>query len=201
MTESKQEIKIKRTKSFLFVFPMLGDTVNDFLDIETKELKKQHPNKFIDTPLINAYIGDIDKPEYNNHIFVLYKFFKSKAYGYLVEQLESHPCFVEMYNINPTYEMFVFQVTDDFQLEYDLFKSEKPRIYRRFSETYKQHILKFLDPLIDSKAIESILYSHEKRFKEQEELIGQPIPRDLDNYSIPLIVEETFNKKQFLNQN
>ena len=97
MSESKEIVKIKRTKSFLFVFPMLSDIITDFIDNETLELRRI--GKTSEIPLVNAYVGDVDKPEYNNHIFLLYKFYKSKEYGYLVDKLHSHPFFVEMYNL------------------------------------------------------------------------------------------------------
>ncbi len=212
MTAEKEiKSKIKRTKSFLFVFPMLSDTVNDFLDDETKELKKS--GKQVELPLLNCYVGDVDKPEYTNHIFVFYKWIKTKDFSVFESSLQKHPFFVEMYDPTPGHVMFVFGVPDDFQLEYELFKSERPKIYRRFSRAYKEQILSFLDPIVERKSIENILYSkdyhdskgkehkvvgHEERFLELEKSIGQRIPRDLDNYSIPDIEQETFNKQQFI---
>ena len=196
MTAANVMKKVKRTKSFLFVLPMLSDTIEDFMDEETKV--RRAALKKADNPLINCYIGDVDKPQYKEHIFVLYKFVGTKKFGVFENELMDHPCFVDMYNPTPKYDMFVFSVPDDFKLEYDLFISEKPRIYRRFSEVYKKHVLKFLDPIVDSKSVHSILYHEEERYLEQEALIGAHIPRDLDNYSIPIIEDETFNKLNFM---
>jgi len=216
MTENKEIVKVKRSKSFLFVFPMLSESINDFLDNETKELR----SKGFSADIPECFIRDVDKPEYTNHIFLLYKFNGTKEFGIFEDGLTKHPFFVEMYNPTPRHDMFVFGVPDDFQLEYELFKSEKPRIYRRFGEQYKQQVMNFLDPLMDRKAIESILYSyklnehgkpiydmsgrkiksetHENRFRKLESMIGTSIPRDLDNFSIPIIEEETFNKNKYL---
>ncbi len=212
MIEEKElKKKIKRTKSFLFIFPMLSDTINDFLDNETKELRKG--GQKIDLPLLNCYIGDVDKPHYKNHIFILYDWIKSKDFSIFEQSLSKHPFFVEMYDPTPKHVMFVFSVPDDFKLEYELFKSERPKIYRRFSNQYKEQILSFLDPVMELKSIENILYSkdyidskgkehkivgHEERFLELEKMIGQKIPRDIDNYAIPNIEQETFNKERML---
>ena len=200
MTVEAKE-KIKRTKSFLFIFPMLSDTANNFLDNETKELRRIGKN--VDLPLLNCYIGDVDKPQYNNHIFLFYKWIKTKDFGLFEQHLSKHESFVEMYDPTPGHVMFVFEAPDEFKLEYNLFKSEKPRIYRRFSDIYKKHILAFLDPIVDNKSVESILYSHESRFKDLENGLSIPgsvitIPRDIDNYPIPILIEETFDKQQFL---
>ncbi len=209
--EKEVKKKIKRTKSFLFVFPMLSDTVNDFLDNETKELRKNGQD--ISLPLLNCYIGDVDKPQYKNHIFVLYDWVKTKDFSLFEANLQNHPFFVDMYDPTPKHVMFVFSVPDDFRLEYELFRSERPKIYRRFSNQYKEQVLTFLDPIMQIKSIENILYSkdyfdskgiehkvegHEDRYLKLEKLIGQTIPRDIDNYAIPNIEEETFNKLQII---
>lgn len=189
-----EEIKSKRTKSFHFVLPMLGGTIDDYIDDETRGLRSSGLG--VDIPLLNCYVGDSSKPEYNNHIFLLYKFIGTKVFGLFLEKLSEHPLYTDLYGVSPKHDILVFNVPEQYELEYKLFKSEKPKIYRRFSDNYKKQVIKFLDPLVNIESIESILYHKESRFKEQEKLIGQAIPRDLDNYSIPIIEEETFNKKK-----
>lgn len=202
MAEIKDKIILQRTKTSRFIFPMLSNTILDFIDSETLEYKRL--GKLVDNPLLNAYIGDIDKPHYNNHIFILYRFIGTKSFGLLEKSLTEHPLYVEMYDPTPNHVMFVFKVPDEYQIEYDLFKSEKPKIYRRFSEAYKQHIIKFMEPLLGVDDIKSILYSYESGFKALEKKLSFPgsivnIPRDLDNYPIPILSEETFNKQYLEN--
>ena len=130
-----------------------------------------------------------------------------------------HPNFIEMYNPTTKHDMFVFSVPEEYQLEYNLFKSDRPKIFKRFGDGYKHRIVKFLEPIFDTAEVESILYphvvddkgkyvlmdgkrvpseAHEKRFAELEKDLGMKIPRDIDNYSIPNIEMETFNKLKFL---
>lgn len=201
MTEEIKDVKIKRSDSFRFIFPMLSDSINDFVDKESLVLALEaiRLKRGTNLPLINCYIADKDIPEYNNHIFVLYKFIGSKEFGIFEQSLTKHPYFVEMYNPTSRHDMFVFGVPVEYQVEYDLFMSERPKIYRRFSDEYKKRVISFLSPMFDIKDITNILYADESRFKDMEKKIGVKIPRDIDNYSIPDITNnETFDKTKYL---
>ena len=124
----------------------------------------------------------------------MYKFIGTKGFSIFENSLTKHPIYVEMYDPTPKHVMFIFRVPDEYQIEYDLFRSERPKIYRRFSDAYKSHIIKFMEPMYGVDELKSILYSHETRFKQLELDLGVKIPRDIDNYSIPSMDEEIFNK-------
>lgn len=217
MSEKEANVKIKRTDSFRFILPMLSESIYDLIDEDTKRARESKRKAFV--PLINCYIADVDRPEHDNHIFVLYRFIGTKSFSIFEQNLASHPNFVEMYNPTDKHDMFVFSVPDDYRLEYSLFRSDRPKIFRRFDHNYKQRILKFLEPLFDVAEVESILHpyvidkegrfvldngkkirseAHEKRFLDLERELGVKIPRDIDNYTIPSMENETFNKLNFI---
>ena len=61
--------------------------------------------------------------------------------------------------------------------------------------------MKFLDPVAETRGdngLEAILYSFESRYKRQEAIIGAKIPRDIDNYSVPIVEEETFDRNKYV---
>jgi len=172
--------KINRTKSFMFILPMLGKTILEFKNVL---------NCFV-------YADDERGQMYDNNIFILSKFDPSKDFSLFEKRIESHPYYETSYDItnNSTdYVIFVFRVPEQYEYEYKLFTRAKPILYRKFSGEYKEHIINFFNPTMDTSKIRAILYSDEKLYVEMEKKFKVEIPRELDNYAVPDLKEETFN--------
>ena len=171
--------KVKRTKSFNFLLPMIGgigSTIKDFPGV------------------LNCYLNDIQRKA-EDSIFVLFDFDGSVAFGKFEESLTKHKYYVEAYDPTDKHVMFVFGVPD--WKNYDLFLDGK---YSKMSETYKKHILQFLDPKIETGPIKEILYKSDERKKRLEKEYDIKIPSHLDLYDPPSLREETFDVDEFKKQ-
>jgi hypothetical protein len=128
------EIKVeekKTTKTSGFILPMLGFSRN-----------------FYGVALRNVYLGDGEKPEYNEHIMLLFRFTSDPQFTWLDKQLEGHKEFVDRYDVdNGKSIMFVFKVPDVFKDDYNKFKKGK---YSQFSPKLKQDTLKLNELTPDS---------------------------------------------------
>lgn len=153
---------------------MLDEFQHDVIMCGNKR-KKNH------TYLVNCFIGDDDKANYNNHIFLLYEYSGEKWYADFVDYLITSKYYLDMYEPDVRHTMFVFNVPKQWQKEYELFKEGK---YSSFSEDYKERILSFYRKTPDS-AIYKVLYKEEEKYIEWEKKTGVKIPRDLDPSSAP----------------
>jgi len=161
------------TRSTTYLMPMLGHSVKEFINV------------------VNCYMYDESKPEYDNHIFLLHKFDDDVRSGYLSyeDSLKQHELYVDSYDPNNPHVMFVFKVPEEYQKEYDLFKAGQ---YSKFRDSYKRHILKFQGGLFQTKKIRQVLYKSEKLHKEWEERLGVEIPLGQELSSIPDRDKETY---------
>ncbi len=117
-----KEIDNSRTLSTSCVLPMLG-----------------HPWYWYGKYLVNFYLGDKNRPEYDYNIFCLLRFSEDERYLIMEQELRNHPNYVTDYD--PTeneYTMFVFSIPEYFKEDYDLFKQGK---YSHFSVKLKNMML------------------------------------------------------------
>lgn len=164
------------SKSFKFILPMLGKGFYEFGDI------------------LSVFVGDLDKPNLNNHIFILYKYDGSKYFAQFEVKLRDHKLFETYYDPTKEHVMFVFKVPEEYQNEYNLFKEANPSCFGSFSTQYKNHILKFFNEVFDLSLIKKILWRDESLYKELEQKLGVKIPRNVDPTSVPDMTREIFNK-------
>lgn len=179
----KQLIKVKRTKSFYFLLPMIGGNNLTILDF---------PN------VVNCYLKDKNK-HYEDSIFVLFKWSSDPNFTAFEGLLQNHEFFSESYDVAKYYVMFVFGIPD--WKNYNLFIDGK---YSKFDDSYKQQILKFLTPIVnnkqegvDSTVIREILYKDDKRRKKMEEELDVKIPLDVDLAEAPTSLDEIFDVDKF----
>ena len=176
MTEVTQKVN----KSFKFILPMLGGTFADYGDV------------------LSVFVGDKDKKEYNDHIFVLYAYDGSKYFAGFEARLREHPLFETYYDPSKEHVMFVFKVPKMYSHEYEQFKTAQPGCFGNFSLNYKNHILKFFQGAFDLTIIKKILWKHESLYKELENELGVKIPRTVDNTSIPDMDVEMYSKTKII---
>lgn len=131
--------------------------------------------------LVNCYVADENKPEYNNNIFLLYEFCKEKWYPDFERYLCNTENFVDMYETDFKHTMFIYKVSEKNQYNYNCFiKGE----YSKFTEEYKRTILSYYK-IGSGSAIYNVLYKKEDKFQELEKTYNIVIPRDQENSSKP----------------
>ena len=169
----KKELPIMvKNKTYTYITPILG---KEALNI-----------KYL---LRNTFIGDEDYPNYDNHIFLLYKFSGDMTFYRLEKELQYSKYFVESYNPDSFTTMKVFEVPSEYQKEYNMFIKSK---YSRFSEKYKKEILEFHSDDM-SKVLSDILYKKEDAYKKLEEELDCYIPRELEASGKWNVDKEVYN--------
>jgi len=162
----------KKTRSYTYIFPMLGNNAKEF--------------NFV----VNCFIGDRNKPELENKIFLLLKFSGEKRFEEYEKYIKMYPNYGGNYDPDNTHVMYYFEVPEKYKKEYELFKKGK---YSIFSDEYKRKIFKFHN--IGSKSdVGKVLYRTEDKFREWERKVGQKIDRNQEIGSIPDTKVEIFQE-------
>jgi hypothetical protein len=164
----------KRTKSSIFIMPMLGGNKKLF---------------FWDRLFVNAFI---ETPEEKDCIALLYRWSSDPLFIKFEKALSKFRSFRKKYDPNPYYVLFVFDIPKRYKRNYKLFKEGK---YSKFSKTYKIEILDFHDLEIDNE-VGQILFQSPKRKKIMEDKLGTILEDDSELLSI-INEEETFDLTKY----
>lgn len=165
----------KRTKSSLFILPMLGEERRMF---------------FWDDLLINCFIGNGDD---KNCIFLLYRFSSDAIFLEFEQALTKFSTFKRREDPGPEYVMFVFDVPKKDMRNYRKFVNGK---YSTFTGKYKQKILDFHDMEVEGE-IGQVLYQDPKRREFLEKLLQAEIPEGSELMSVLDPNVEVFNIKNY----
>jgi hypothetical protein len=99
------------------------------------------------------------------------------------------------YKVDKYHQMYVFDVPDEWKDDYKLFLEWKPS---KFSDKYKQHIIKFYNIQNGEDALFQVLYKNtsygEKRFRDLENQLNCSIPREQESSSYPYWEIEHFQE-------
>lgn len=155
----------KRTKSSIFVMPMLGGNKNLF---------------FWDRLFVNAFI---ETSEEKNCISLLYRWSSDPLFIKFEKALSKFKDFRKKYDPDPYYVLFVFDIPKNNKRNYKLFKEGK---YSKLSKLYKLSILDFHDLEMDSE-VAQILFQSPKRKKVMEDKLGVTLE---DNSELLSIINE-----------
>lgn len=167
----------KKTKAFTYLMPALGHKITPFAH-----------------KIVNAFFGDEEYPELDNHIFVLYRFYGSIEFIKYEEDLEREPSFVKSYDPDKKHVMKVFKVPERFEKDYELLKDGK---YSKISDDFKTRIIAF-HRLPPEHPVVDVLYKREAAFKRLDADLsthGSPIkvPRNLEASSVLDWSREIYN--------
>ena len=165
-----------KTKTFTYILPLMAYFVN---------VRKRN--------LVNAYVGDVNFPELTNHIFLLYKFHGTKDFILYEETLEKSELFHTKYDPNKTHVMFIFNVPEDYQDVYDLYRAGK---YSELPQDYKIQIFKFHNITSADHRVAKVLFKHADIREEWEEKLDVEIPEDMEVSSIPDMKTEKYTKRK-----
>lgn len=151
-------MQININRSFIYVYPMVVDIVN------------------YQANLMNVYVRDLNKPEYDNHIFLRYRFNGDLKNSYLKFEKEIQECkYLEtMYDLpegKGESVMFVFKVPEEHQSNYDAFMNSK---YSQMDSTYKDKVIEYHAKRNEANrnVLLGILYKTEERKKKMETDLG-----------------------------
>ena len=125
---------LTKTKTFTYLLPCLGLITNRF--------KNQ---------IVNAFIGDDEYPNLDNHLFVLYEFSGNVEFLDFEEELEEFPIYECTYDPLSKYVMKVFKIPEDSKEDFQHFKKSK---YSHLSKILKTKIMaQYLEVLEETKTI------------------------------------------------
>lgn len=162
------------TKSYTYVLPMLSPYININRD-----------------KLINTFIGDEEFPEYDSHIFLLYKFSGSKKFLKYESYLEESDLFVKSYDPDKEHVMYVFKVPSFYKNEYSLYCRGK---YSEFSYDFKVAIFEFHSIFDHDHKVAKVLFKHPDLREELEDRIDAVLPEGAEVSSLPDLNVEVYQK-------
>ena len=166
-------------KSYTYILPMLSTEI----DIVKQNLK-------------NVFIGDESKKDYDNHIFLLYKFSGDKKFLEYEDYLKNTHLFIDAYDPDDQHVMFVFDVPAFYQSDYDLYKKGK---YSEMNYDYKVIIFAFHDIMDHNHKVAKVLFKHQDLKEELEDRIGAEIPKGSEVSSVPDLNREIYREHMKVN--
>ena len=146
-----------KTKSNTYILPVLSD--------EALIIKRN---------LINVYLSAEDKPELDDHIFLLYKFRADEEFLRFEDEVSWSVYHVETYDPDPQHVMIVFKRPEYWKKDIDLVIAGK---FSETSEKYKKNLIKFHE-LPEFSQVVSVLYKKEAAFIAMEKVINKGLPEE-----------------------
>lgn len=179
-------------KATWFLLPMFGNSQVDFTE------NKKYPYIVDLYNFVNIYLSDINKPYYDQHIFIVYKVPNKCTTEYIQQciKLTKNSNFVKEYNYiynKETYVIFCYKIPDNYYRDYKLILDGK---YSEINEVYKKKILKFWDLGIKSR-IATILYKlkdHYLLYKFKDTIGECEIPINIKDETLPEEIEIEINE-------
>tara|TARA_R100001244_G_C5108076_1_gene120447 strand:+ start:35 stop:547 length:513 start_codon:yes stop_codon:yes gene_type:complete len=139
--------------------------------------------------LINAFIGDENFPEYDNHIFLLYKFSGSKNFLTYENSLEKNDLFVKSYDPDKEHVMYIFKVPSFYKHDYSKYREGK---YSKMSYDYKVVIFDFHKIYDHDHKVAKVLFKHPDLKEELEDRIDAELPKGAEVSSVPDLGTEIY---------
>lgn len=181
----KLQLIREKTEATRFLLPMLGD-------------KYHRDNFFVNAHFMNAYIGDSNKPEYDNHILLRYNYLPTNFYLKFDKELIVQKGVIGEYDYGDNRTvMYVFKVPGEFQEDYNKFLDGK---YSEFSTNYKLRILKFwsLDYWGRDNLLASILFRSDliKKWWDDRGINKNSSCTENEYWYKPLLSTEVYHHKK-----
>ena len=166
----------KRTKSSIFIMPMLGGGRKLF---------------FWNKLFLNCFIK-IEDDKYC--IALLYRWSGDPLFLKFERALAQFRDFKKVYDPTDNTIIFVFDIPQDYFLDFQHFINGK---YSKLSGQYKIDILRFHNQPLEGE-IGQVLYQDPHRKEELERLLDSPLNEDTELLSIINIEEETFKINDYV---
>ena len=144
-----------KTKSYTYFLPFLAD--------EALDIKKN---------LVNVFLGDEDKPELEDHIFLLYKFSADEEFLRFEEEVTWSIYYETQYDCDKHHVMIVFRRPECWKEEMQIILDGR---YSETSKKYKRMMTRFHE-LPEYSQIVGVLYRKEFAYKAMDRLINEGLP-------------------------
>ena len=168
------EEKIKKTKSYSYILPMLMEVVPGL-----KGSQRQ---------LRNVFIGDEEYPYLDKHVFLLYGFTGERWFLEYEDMVKESSQYEMIEDKDKIHVMMVFKIPEKHIADFEIYKKSK---FSEMSNEYKQQ-LKSFHSLHDNHHIMDVLYKREKAYEVLEERLKAKIPREQEASSILNMDEECY---------
>lgn len=168
---------MKYNRTYTYIYPIVSTVINTLKD-----------------NLLNVFVGDVDHPKLDNHIFLLYEFSTTEKFLKYEGYLRGHKKCVKIYDPTPDTIMVVIEVPKKYKKIIKYYKEGK---FSKFPKSYKVLICDFHNIFNSDHRVVQVLNKDERLYQELEERLGVEIPRDIDPSSKPNMEEECFNKLLF----
>lgn len=184
ITEEYSKRRLNRSTKYLF--PLLYDGYN----LIASNITNLEQNGFT---LINLYIGDSLKSEYDSSILLLLhvKDFENENFKLFFEDIKFHPLYSEYYNVDTNYIMLVFELTEKEKEIYNYFIRGR---YSKFPEHYKEIFQSGLETPLNS-AYNVIKQNPLLRHKLEQDL-DILLPKNAELDDVPYLSEEIFRYEE-----
>tara|TARA_R110002020_G_scaffold40790_1_gene120400 strand:+ start:376 stop:1119 length:744 start_codon:yes stop_codon:yes gene_type:complete len=166
----------ERTKSSIFILPMLSGNRNLFL---------------YDANLINAFIG---YETIEDHIVLLYRWSQDPLFAKFDLALKKFTTFVRSFDADPQHVVYIFSIPEAHEMNFKYFKEGK---YSKLEDKFKLKILEFHNMGVDS-SLSKILFRSEERKQELEEKLNAEIPENSELLSIINLKDEILDLNYYL---
>lgn len=163
----------KLTKASIFVAPLLGGNRKLFL---------------WDKYFVNAFIGARD---HRDVICLLYRYSGDQLFTKFEAALEKFGTFKCKFDPDPYHVMFVFEIPEEFQSAYDMFKESK---YSQISDFVKLKILDYHNFSQDGMTGQILFKAHSLKMQLEKDLELE-LPAEAELCSAINLEEEIFNEQ------
>lgn len=168
----------ERTKSSLFLMPMLGGNRHLFM---------------YNNQLLNCFVG---WEEYTDKIVLLYRWSSDPLFAKFEQALKQFEAFEHSFDPDPYHVVFIFNIPKVHTRNFDNFKESK---YSKLDDVYKLRVLDFHEMDID-QALGQILFRSEERRLNLEEKLNAEIEKNSELLSVLDMQKEMLNLKYYLNE-
>lgn len=186
---SVEKLKSLANKTFPYLFPLVVNKKDKITDFKNDEL-------FPHSNFINTFRYCEKYPEYNSHIFLIYKFSPKPQFELFLNKLKNNSNFMFQDDLDKYTIMLVYKVPKEFEHILNLFDLGK---YSKFDNKAKLRILDFFSAKEDDKFNPAgVIYQKSWRKKDIEESIGMQLPPNAELSSIPDLNKETYFNKYII---
>jgi hypothetical protein len=167
----------KSSKSRQFLLPALGSTAQFF-----------KTNTFLENVYIDSTNPKTSHIPRGQVLYCLYRFFDCKEFQEMERNFQRSPLYVDAVDVDDYHILYVFEVLEHFKPNIEIFKLGK---YSEFTSSFKEQILTFHGFSKEGETAQ-ILYKDSKRKKQLEMEFDIRIHEELELYSKPELIEETY---------
>jgi len=170
MTNVEFDVRGDKNRSYTYILPLTGVSIGEYKN------------------LLQCFVGDKNKPELKNKIFLLTEKSKEAWFEYYDKTIQDHLLYETEYDCDDYHKMYVFDIPEKYRKNYFKFLNGQ---YSQFDDAYKRHVLSF-HGITNRSEVGKVLYRAESKYKEWEKKLDITIDRGQEIGSMPIMKEEIY---------